>query len=101
MRLPRSIVVVFAGVLLSVVLGGGAWARPVDSTRTPGSATPASYGTSAPRSASAPVAPTRTSSAPSPAPGAPAAPSRSGHIARQASVSVVVVLLAIVTLFLV
>ena len=101
MRLPRSprwTPFVLAAVLSSVGLGGGAWARPV---AAPPGATAASYeGARAVASSTPPHA--ASALAPRPAAAAPApGPSRGGHVARQASVSVVFVLLAIVTLFLV
>ena len=97
--LPRSSAFVLAAVLFSLGLGGGAWARPVEA---PPGATSASYegarpvaSSTPPPATSVPAPALRPAAAPAPA------PSRGGHVARQASVSVVFVLLAIVTLFLV
>jgi hypothetical protein len=97
MKSPRSSAIVLAAVLFSVGLGGAAWARPVE--RPPAS----SEGAHPVASSTPPPATGVPTPAPRPAAAAPAqAPSRGGgHVARQASVSVVFVLLAIVTLFLV
>jgi len=102
-RVPRSSAFVLAAVLVSLELGGSAWARPVEA---PPGATAASYEGARPVASSTPPP---AASVPPPAPRAAAAPAPapsrggggSGHVARQASVSVVFVLLAIVTLFLV
>jgi hypothetical protein len=105
MKQPRPRSLVLAGVLLSVALGGGAWAQAIEAA-VPSSPASAPSPAASPASAPRPGAPAASAPRPgAPAPRAASAPSpatsRGGHVARQASVSVVFVLLALVTLILV